>query len=92
MSHTKKSGEWNKSFLYTDEEIMKIGEKHFLTGEKLKNFFDYVKARNFIRKDYYIEEWADRFRNDTEWKVSDSTGQAILKKLSPRYKEMKEDY
>jgi len=74
-----------KVWEYTDEEIKKIGKKHGLTGEKLNNFFKYVKERGFIRRDPYIEEWAERFRYNLEWASSDLTGRSILKKLDPKY-------
>jgi hypothetical protein len=84
MVHSREKTEL-KAWEYNDKEIKEIGKEHGLKGEKLKNFFKYVKARGFIRKDYYIGEWAGRFRNDTEWVLSDLKGRAILKKLDPEY-------
>jgi hypothetical protein len=83
MGHTRDKKEL-KAWEYNDKEIKEIGKKYGLKGDKLKNFFDYVKARGFIGKDYYIEEWAERFRDNNEWWRSDLEGKQILKKLDPK--------
>lgn len=89
MTHARKKDDWKKEYIYTDQEIKEIGKKYGLDGIRLEIFFDYVKARNFIRKDYYIEEWAERFRDGQEMNRSDLEGQKILKKLAKKYYRIK---
>ena len=73
--------EWKKEYIYTDEELEMIAHKHGLHGKRKQLFLAYIKERNFIRKDYYTEEWAERFASGSEWERSDLVGQGILKKL-----------
>jgi len=74
-----------KSYEYSDEEILDIGNDFGLDDITIKVFFDYVKERGFIRKDPYIEEWAERFSDGDEWARSDTEGKKILMKLYEKY-------
>jgi hypothetical protein len=70
----------------TKEQIIEIGKRNNLSDRKLKLFVAYVMARGFIRDDYYIREWADRFSGGIEWEASDQKGRNILIELEKEIK------
>lgn len=84
MSHTRSKNKKNR-FNYTDEELDQLANKHGLWGVRKKMFLDYIKERGFTRRDYYTDEWAERFKEGSEWEKSDSEGRKILKKLMKKH-------
>lgn len=63
-------------------QIETIGKEHNLTGKRLLAFCLYVSIREFTRDDYYVREWAGRFKARIEWSSSDAYGTRVLSWLA----------
>lgn len=67
-----------------ETEIRAIGVSVGLGGRKLNDYVKFITKRfpkEFSRS--YIEEWALRFRDYKEWRLSDLKSRRVLMKINP---------
>ncbi len=63
-----------------------VGIKHGLSGKKLSRYVKYMNERwadseDSKTKTGYAGEWAERFKNNSEYDRSDSIGRAVLDRI-----------
>lgn len=73
-----------------DEILTTIGGQKGLTGKKLENYKLFIngvfpRSGKEVLSEGYLEEWADRFASDSEYRRSDLAAQAVLNRIDPDY-------